>query len=94
MIEGILATWRLASLLHREDGPWEIFAQIRDIAGVKYDEQSQAYSDNQIGKMLTCFWCISVWSALVVGLLRKKFNPVEILAYSAGAILVEKVRNG
>lgn len=87
MIVGILATWRLAQLLHDEDGPWQIFARLRDVAGVRYDEWSRPYSDKQVGKMLSCFWCTSIWAALFV----TKGKVRETLAYSAGAILLERI---
>jgi hypothetical protein len=88
----ILATWRLASLLHSEEGPFEVFAQLRDVAGVRYDEHSKPVSDNQIGKMLSCFWCTSVWAAAIVGVLQGELNVLHILSDSAGAILIEQVR--
>ncbi len=91
LIVGILATWRVASLLYKEDGPWEVFAQIRDIAGVRFDELSRPVSDNQVGKMLTCFWCTSIWAAILVGLLERRPNLVSILAHSAGAIILREL---
>ncbi len=91
MIVRILATWRLTQLLHHEMGPWEVFAKVRDLAGIRYNEYSEPISDSQIGKMLLCFWCTSIWAALIVAVLDRRFNLVEILAHSAGAILIEQV---
>jgi len=87
LLIGILATWRLTSLLHKEDGPFDVFALARDAAGIRFDEQSRPYSDSQIGKMLTCFWCTSMWAALIVS----RGSPVKALAYSAGAILIREL---
>jgi hypothetical protein len=95
MILRVLATWRLAQLLHGEDGPWEIFAKLRDLAGIRYNEYSRPVSDSQVGKMLLCFWCTSIWAAIIIAILDRRFDPVEILAHSAGAILIEQVnKNG
>lgn len=92
LLIGILATWRLTSLLHSEEGPFELFARFRDWAGVKYDEQSRPVSGSQIGKMLSCFWCCSIWSALAIMFFQGKGSFVKVLAYSAGAILIEEMR--
>lgn len=94
LLLGILATWRLTSLLHAEDGPFDLFARLRDWAGVRYDERSQAVADSEVGKALTCFLCTSVWSALVVTVCQRKGSLVNVLAYSAGAILIETMRGG
>ena len=88
LLIGILATWRLTSLLHKEDGPFDVFALARDAAGVRFDELSRPYSDNPVGKALTCFWCTSMWAGLIVG----RGSIVRALAYSAGAILIEELR--
>lgn len=57
----ILATWRLASMLAGEDGPYNVLAKIRYLAGVRYDEHSLPYGKNEVGKMVLCVWCNSVW---------------------------------
>jgi hypothetical protein len=87
LLIGILATWRLTSLLHNEDGPFDMFALARDAAGVRYDELSRPVSDNPVGKALTCFYCTSVWAGLIIG----RGSIVRALAYSAGAILVKEL---
>lgn len=90
LLVGILATWRLSSLLFREGGPFEMFDRVREIAGVRHDEHGEAVADNQIGKMLSCFWCTSVWSALFINALedRRCISLNKVLAYSAGAIFL------
>ena len=52
-----LATWRLAHLLHVEDGPWHCVARLR-----------QALNARQLG-VLECFFCASVWTALPAAML-------------------------
>lgn len=90
----VLATWRLTNLLYREDGPLDVFARLRDRAGVRYDEHSNRVATNPVGKALCCFWCTSVWTALAINLFEGQISPIKILACSAGAILIEQIREG
>lgn len=56
-----LATWRLTSLLVKEDGPWDVFARFRSWVGVRFNAQSEPYGDTFLGSLLVCVWCTSVW---------------------------------
>ena len=97
MIQLILATWRLTSLLHREDGPKHLLSQLRYRLGVRYDERSQPCATTNVAEGLLCFWCSSVWAsaaicmfAALLGLLRWRDVPLSILAASTGAIVLEE----
>lgn len=82
LLLGALATWRLASLLHAEDGPFDLFALLRDAAGSGF-----------WGKMLACFRCTSLWAALPFAwMLAPDFGGFVLgcFALSAGAILVQE----
>jgi hypothetical protein len=59
-----LATFRIASLIAQERGPWDAFGKLRDVCGVRYDDAGQPYALNEVARMLTCVWCNSVWVAL------------------------------
>jgi hypothetical protein len=50
---GAVAVWRVTHLLHAEDGPWDLLVRLRRLAG-----------ESVWGKMLDCFYCLSVWMAL------------------------------
>lgn len=85
-----LATWRISSLLVREDGPYYVFKKIRERCGFEYDNDGSlvSYPSNHV---LRCTWCTSFWVAIVV-----MFVPTVILwpfAVSASAIVVDKVVN-
>jgi hypothetical protein len=91
-----LATWRISSLLVNEDGPWSVFARLRALAGVRYDDEFQPVAGNVVAGAFICLWCMSVWVGLLVTILGW-FLPdlaawvVLPLALSAAAILVDRV---
>ena len=82
LILGILAAWRITHLLAAEDGPWDWIYKLRRAAG-----------SGMIGKMLDCFYCLSLWIAapLAYGI-GDGWKERLLLwpALSAGAILIER----
>jgi len=54
-----LAAWRAASLLSKEDGPFRVFAIVRECIGIR-----QMTELNELAKLWACVWCMSVWTAL------------------------------
>ena len=52
LVVAALATWRLAFLLARESGPWQVFARLRN-------KQSGGF----LGELLSCVKCIGFWIA-------------------------------
>lgn len=82
LVVGAAAVWRLAHLLHAEDGPWDALAHLRKLAG-----------NGALGKMLDCFYCVSVWVALPIALAMSAAWKERILlwpALSGAAILLER----
>jgi hypothetical protein len=76
-----LATWRLAHLLHAEDGPWQCVARLR-----------RGLNARQVG-VLECFLCASVWTALPAALLVSTGRRQFLFAWpalSAAAVLIER----
>jgi Protein of unknown function (DUF1360) len=49
-----LAIWRITHLLAKEDGPWDMIYHIRKAAGAGF-----------FGNLLDCFYCLSIWIALL-----------------------------
>ena len=79
----MLAIWRITHLFWAEDGPGDIFARLRRIAGPGF-----------FGKLLDCFYCLSLWIALpFAGLIGRTWLERVVLwfALSGGAILLERV---
>jgi len=48
----ILATWRVAHLVAREDGPFDLIVRLRAKAG-----------NGMIGRLMDCPYCLSLWLA-------------------------------
>jgi hypothetical protein len=80
---GALATWRLAHLLVREDGPADIIARLRALLSVW-----------GIGGLLDCFGCLSIVIAFPVAFFVS-MRPLEVfviwLALSGAAFLLERI---
>ena len=78
-----LAVWRVSHLLWAEDGPGDIFVRLR-----------RAMGGGQLGGLLDCFYCLSMWTALPGAVwLADDWVPGIIgwLALSGGACLLERV---
>ena len=94
----ILAVWRIASLLQLERGPYGIFARLRRAFGVGHDYNGEPtiWPDTEIGKLIECLACGSIYVGLgLVGLhlLARPVAPYVALpfALSAGATIIEQV---
>jgi hypothetical protein len=85
LLIGTLAVWRITHLLAAEDGPWEILARLRQRLGSGF-----------WGKLMDCFYCLSVWVALpAAGWLGRSW-PERILlwpALSGASVLLERATN-
>ncbi len=53
----VLVAWRISHLLSKEDGPFDMIYLLRKKAGAGF-----------FGSLLDCFYCVSVWVALPLGL--------------------------
>jgi Protein of unknown function (DUF1360) len=93
LLVAAIATWRVTNMLVYETGPWFIFTKIRAKTGILHDEDGHPIGW-PIGNMLKCFYCTSVWVAIVIYL----WAPVQvqaILAISGVAIYAhERLSNG
>ena len=82
LLLGALCVWRITHLLQVEDGPWNIIVRIRGAAGSGF-----------LGKVLDCFYCLSLWIALPLAwILGQTFTDKALLwpALSGAAILLER----
>lgn len=82
---GTLAVWRVTHLLAAEAGPGDVLARLRRSLGEGF-----------WGRLLDCFYCLSLWVALPFALLLPppaagwRERLLTWLSLSAGAILLER----
>jgi hypothetical protein len=78
-----LAAWRITHLLAAEDGPADVIVRVRARLG-----------DGIGGRLMDCFYCLSVWVAAPMALLVCR-DPLERLAtwiaLSGAACLFERM---
>lgn len=72
MAIGALCVWRVTHLLHAEAGPFDAAATLRRAAGEGF-----------WGRALGCFYCLSLWVALPVGLTMSAGLIGFLLAWTA-----------
>jgi hypothetical protein len=80
---GVLVVWRITHFLYAEDGPLDVGVHLRRLAG-----------SGIWGRLLDCFYCLSVWIAAPVALWIGEGTKHRVLlwpALSAGAILLERL---
>lgn len=81
----VLATWRVTHLLVFEDGPGDVVATLR-----------QRLGNGFFGKLMDCFYCMSLWvAAPATFLLTRSWTewPLFWLALSGAASLLERPAN-
>lgn len=65
-----LATWRISSFFVAEEGPFNVFVNMRNRCGIVVtDDGLQMAPETQMAKLLSCVWCFSTWAAPVMWLL-------------------------
>lgn len=77
----VLATWRVAHLLAREDGPFDLIVRLRARAG-----------ESVFGQLMDCPYCLSLWVAAPFAFLLGNTALAWCaawLAISGGASLIE-----
>jgi hypothetical protein len=82
LLLGALTVWRITHLLTFEDGPWDMLARIRQRLGRGFFQS-----------LFDCFYCLSLWVAVVFALVLGETWKARLLlwpALSGGAILLER----
>jgi len=77
-----LVCWRITHLLNKEDGPFDVIYLLRKKAGAGF-----------FGSLLDCFYCVSIWIALPLGIWMGNGWIEKILfwwAISGAACLLEQ----
>ncbi len=82
LVLGALAVWRMTHLFVAEDGPWDALARLR-----------RALHPGFWGKLVSCFYCLSLWLAAPVAVWVGENWPERVLlwlALSGAATLLER----
>lgn len=87
LVAGVLAVWRITHLLALEDGPFDAVLRLR-----------RALGNSGLGHLMDCFYCLSLWVALVAALgivaLTTLPTPGAVVllwpALSGGALLLQR----
>jgi hypothetical protein len=80
---GALCVWRITYLLTAEDGPGHLLDRLR-----------RRLADTPLGRLLDCFYCVSLWAAAPIALtIGGAWTYLLLLwfALSAGAIMIERL---
>lgn len=81
----VVVVWRVTHLVGREDGPFDVVFKFRKMLGNSF-----------FGKLMDCFYCLSIWTGLLAACYAGK-TAIEIillcLYYSGASILLEKATN-
>lgn len=67
MILGALASWRVASLLYDEPGPWHVCEWLRKLVGITHMDGEPVGYPGWL-QPVECFWCLSLLVALPWGM--------------------------
>ena len=82
IVLAVLATWRVAHLIAREDGPFDVVLRLRARTG-----------SGALGRLMDCPYCSSIWVAApwAVWIAHDKVEWIAVwLATSGGASLLER----
>jgi len=83
LVLGSLAVWRVTHLFNAEDGPFDLVVRLRRLAGAGI-----------VGRLLDCFYCLSLWVAIPFALLLEDTFGQRVLlwlALSGAALLLQLV---
>lgn len=92
-----LATWRMASLLARESGPFDAFLKIRKVCGIVHDDDKNVamIPETFLAQAVSCVWCNSIYIGLFWTLMFVLLGDLSLyfalpFAFSAAAIIADK----
>jgi hypothetical protein len=91
------ACYRLAQLVVYDDGPFRLFDKLRIVAGC-YDYGEDGQPQSELGRLLSCPYCVGIWIALPLALVPPCQTVIEfVVAWFAIAglqALLEQLCNG
>lgn len=83
-----LASWRLASLLVQEAGPYGVTEWFRERLGIRHEDGiPSSWPGAGLAALFSCVWCMSVWTAGLLYLVWR-FTPIPVYILAASALAV------
>ena len=83
LIIAVLATWRIAHLIAKEDGPFDLIVRVRTLVG-----------NGMFGRLMDCPYCLSLWFSAPAAY-QLTSSPIAWifawLAISGGSCLLERI---
>lgn len=93
-----LASWRLATFMVKERGPWDMALRLREWAGISHDEagEPESWPDGGVlAGVLSCVWCCSFYTAVLMLVLWVSGPGVVVvlaLGIAGGAVFLDEIR--
>jgi len=87
------ASWRCAALLAYERGPFDTFKRLRERLGFthKSDGTVLSWPDTFLAQMLSCIWCVGIWTTLAMwGLWQVSHAAIIVLAAASVLVALER----
>lgn len=90
-----LACWRLSNMIVGEEGPWHVFARIRQWVGVDSNLAGVYPEDRWYVQVFECVWCASVWVGIALAALYSVYPWLAVMlsvpfGISAMAIVIHE----
>lgn len=77
----VLATYRVSHMITREDGPFDVFSQMREAIG----------QDSWVGRGLHCVLCVSFWLSLLAAWAAGLPLVMGWMGVAGGVMVVHKL---
>lgn len=93
LILACLAVFRAAEMIAVDDGPFDIFANIRILVGC-YDFNETGRAKTNLGRLLGCPYCVGVWLAFIAALIIAPFDfhlPLYWFAIAGGQAFIQTI---
>lgn len=90
-----LACYRLSQLIAIDEGPLEIFFKLRDRLGA-YDLRPDGQAKTNIGRGISCPYCVGMWFALLLAVVKVGLSVdviLWLLAIAGGQAFLWSLRN-
>lgn len=86
VVTAVLATYRVSRMIALEDGPFDVFSRLQELAGGQ---------KNWVGRGLACPLCVSFWlalpAALLVGFVDVRQLALLWLGIAGAAVVLHRV---